>query len=139
MKNHKIRICTYAFIHVWNGSVNFGSLIWFKACKMNSTPFSRLFELHRGEIQGSIINPGKSIHSITMHPVLNTFCSQTFSVCLSFLQTQTPVHLKLLVQHVHGSGLRQQRSSAAVLLQAGQGHPVERRVRRAWSGADKSG
>lgn len=48
------------------------------------------------------------------------------------------VHLELLIQHVHGSGLRQARGPAAVLFQAGEGHPVERRVGGTGSGAEKS-
>lgn len=51
-------------------------------------------------------------------------------------QTQTKVHLELIKQHVHGRGLGEQRRSVTVLLQASQGHPVERRVRKTGRAAD---
>lgn len=70
-------------------------------------------------------------------PLLTVFMLLDFFVCLTFKQTQ--VHLELFIEHVHSRGLREQRSSAAVLFQAGQGRPVERRVRGARSEKDKSG
>ena len=55
-----------------------------------------------------------------------------------YTHTQTQIniqlHPELLEEHVHGGGLRQERSSAAVLFQTGQGHPVERRVGRTGRG-----
>lgn len=49
------------------------------------------------------------------------------------------VDLELLKEQVHGVGLGQERSSIAVLFQAGQGHPVEWRVRGAWHRVDTLG
>ena len=90
--------------------------------------------------QSPIINWIRKINTLNnyaLHSVARSCCSRTVSICFSFTHTQTQVHLELLIQHVHGSGLWQQRSPAAVLFQAGEGHPVKRRVRRAWSGENE--
>lgn len=87
--------------------------------------------------QGSIINQRKSIRSITRRSLLNAFCSAQLLLTAGPPASQRArprFHLQLLVEHVHGGGLGQQRRSAAVLLQAGQGHPVEGSLVGAFAG-----
>ncbi|KAA8584844.1 hypothetical protein FQN60_003538, partial [Etheostoma spectabile] len=109
----------------------------------------RLFGPHQRPVAGAEVLTGRKQqhhgHLVSKLQQLPDLTNST-SLLLSIAPSSSPlnrfrplplavVHLELLIEHVHGSGLRQQRSSAAVLFQADQGHPVERRVKSSYSSA----
>lgn len=112
-----------------------------KAAAVNCAALSRLFEQHRGGKTRVDNQPGrKSMRSIARRSTLKTHSVWPSRSSLPARPSRKPKSekprsdLELLVEHVHGGGLGQQRGSAAVLLQAGQRHPVEGSLMGTWVG-----